>query len=96
MPKRHPIFRMTEQNPQIFEAFQTVENHFLFAICAFEMGGDLGGCPFAALGAEQVADGPKLLFQGFGEGLLFRGGDRTFGCGGDTCNKVLEPVSGLT
>ena len=52
MPECHPIFRMTEQNPQIFEAFQTVENDFLFAICAFEMGGDLGGCPFAALGAK--------------------------------------------
>jgi hypothetical protein len=64
----------------------------LFAAGTFEMGGDLGCCPFAALSAEQVADSPKLLFQGFGERLLFRGGDRTFGFGYDTCNKVLEPV----
>ncbi|MCC3515200.1 hypothetical protein [Microcoleus sp. PH2017_18_LLB_O_A] len=62
----------------------------MFAICAFEMGGDLGGCPFAALSAEQVADGPKLLFQGFGERLLFRRGDRDFCFGYDTCKGWLD------
>lgn len=49
------------------------------------MGGNLFGCPFAAAGAKQIANGgklffgfagPFLLFDGFGNGF-FRG----FGAG---------------
>ncbi|MCC3572843.1 MAG: hypothetical protein JGK30_13000 [Microcoleus sp. PH2017_40_RAT_O_B] len=42
------------------------------------------------MGAEQVADGRKLLFQGFGEGLLFGRNDGDFGFGYDTCKGWLD------
>jgi hypothetical protein len=44
-----------------------------FAAGSFEVGSDLGGCPFAALDTEQVADGGELVFDVLGKGLLFGG-----------------------
>ena len=35
-----------------------------------KLGGDLGGCPFATCGAEEIADGGELVFEGFGKGEL--------------------------
>jgi hypothetical protein len=46
---------MAEQDAQVFEAFEAVEDGLGFAVGSFEVGGDLGSSPFAALGAEDIA-----------------------------------------
>ena len=76
------------------EPFQTLEifgNGIQFFLCsaAFELGGDLGGAPFAGGGAEEVADGGELFFR-FGGPFLLQGGfDDGFFFGGDAFESGL-------
>ncbi|MGB3669530.1 MAG: hypothetical protein WA984_05435 [Phormidesmis sp.] len=73
-------FRLSNNEAEPFKAIAVFTDgiQLLFGDVAFELGGDLFGCPFAGGSAQQVADGGELFFGLFGPFLLFDGFDDGF------------------
>ncbi|MEM9091945.1 MAG: hypothetical protein AAGC93_24815 [Cyanobacteria bacterium P01_F01_bin.53] len=71
LPVSDVAFVLSNNEAEPFQAFQVFVNsiELFLGDVAFELGGDLLGCPVAGGGAQQVADGGELGF-GFGGPLL--------------------------